>query len=103
MDLDLDPAALLWAAAGALLALAVVAALAEYRRTRRATRPPGWILGTSSRSRLLPRYRRGAVVGRLGLLQERGQALGRAEEVPALQGVSRWNEARNRSFFPDPS
>lgn len=32
---DAEPAALLWALAGALLALAVLAAWAEHRRTRR--------------------------------------------------------------------
>jgi uncharacterized membrane protein SpoIIM required for sporulation len=41
---DLDPAQLLWTAAGLLLLLAAIAALAEHRRTRRRDIDrPGWV------------------------------------------------------------
>jgi uncharacterized membrane protein SpoIIM required for sporulation len=40
---DFDPAQLLWGAAGLLLLLALLAALAEHRRTRRRNLDqPGW-------------------------------------------------------------
>jgi uncharacterized membrane protein SpoIIM required for sporulation len=41
---DFDPAQLLWGAAGLLLMLAIVAAFAEHRRTRRRNLDrPGWV------------------------------------------------------------
>jgi hypothetical protein len=41
---DLEPAHLLWAAAGLLLLLTAIAALAEHKRTRRRNLDqPGWV------------------------------------------------------------